>query len=408
LESVSRIHAEFFDRESRLWVRDLRSKNGTFVNGERVSEAAVSEGDVISLADFEFELAPDASEYSAVSEDQTLLFRSGTAVPSRTIAGVRISMPDLRNYVVTGPWSHENLSVYIVTGADAAEGVAFCTLQDALRRGTAVIRETGFVDRVVAENLMTDQGVFIQSGDIVKGGKQDRTVRFDTVVQPSSTVEMQAYCVERRRWHRRGGEDEGTFSGSASTLSTASLRTTIIRGLAQADVWSRIGETQDLLAATIGVDVRSADSPSSYQLTAESQSVKRAIDAYLAALEDVAAVEHAIGAVIAINGTLNRADIYVTSTLFRALWPKLLEGAAVEAVARRSEYRSQAGPAVEVVRSYLEDSREGDGSQQKVGRDVISTTVVRGSTTFYETRILKPTDTWVHQGYVTDEEGLAG
>lgn len=55
--NMSRYHAEIVDRGGRLYVRDLGSKNGTFVNHERLeSERALEEGDVVHFADAEFRL----------------------------------------------------------------------------------------------------------------------------------------------------------------------------------------------------------------------------------------------------------------------------------------------------------------------------------------------------------------
>lgn len=42
---VSQVHARAFDRDGTLWVEDLGSRNGTFVNGEQVHEPTrVSKG----------------------------------------------------------------------------------------------------------------------------------------------------------------------------------------------------------------------------------------------------------------------------------------------------------------------------------------------------------------------------
>lgn len=42
---VSQVHARAFDRDGTLWVEDLGSRNGTFVDGEQVFEATrVSKG----------------------------------------------------------------------------------------------------------------------------------------------------------------------------------------------------------------------------------------------------------------------------------------------------------------------------------------------------------------------------
>ena len=48
---VSREHAEIFRRGPLFIVRDLGSTNGTFVNGERIEQVALSEGDVLRLGD---------------------------------------------------------------------------------------------------------------------------------------------------------------------------------------------------------------------------------------------------------------------------------------------------------------------------------------------------------------------
>jgi EAL domain-containing protein (putative c-di-GMP-specific phosphodiesterase class I) len=55
-ESVSKEHAELFLCEGTLHVRDLGSKNGTFVNSERVGEAPLREGDILHFAQVEFRL----------------------------------------------------------------------------------------------------------------------------------------------------------------------------------------------------------------------------------------------------------------------------------------------------------------------------------------------------------------
>ena len=48
---VSRQHAEVKFDGKRHWIRDLSSKNGVFVNAERVREAAIQVGDVVRLGD---------------------------------------------------------------------------------------------------------------------------------------------------------------------------------------------------------------------------------------------------------------------------------------------------------------------------------------------------------------------
>jgi len=55
-DSVSKNHAEIYALGASLRLRDLGSKNGTFLNRALVEDAALGEGDVVHFADFEFRL----------------------------------------------------------------------------------------------------------------------------------------------------------------------------------------------------------------------------------------------------------------------------------------------------------------------------------------------------------------
>jgi hypothetical protein len=50
---VSRQHARLSYRQQQIWLADLRSSNGTFVNGEPIQERALQPGDVISFGGME-------------------------------------------------------------------------------------------------------------------------------------------------------------------------------------------------------------------------------------------------------------------------------------------------------------------------------------------------------------------
>jgi EAL domain-containing protein (putative c-di-GMP-specific phosphodiesterase class I) len=66
---VSKTHAEIYEKEGRLRIRDLDSANGTFLNREAIADAPLKEGDILYLADFEFRLARLEGELGGVEED---------------------------------------------------------------------------------------------------------------------------------------------------------------------------------------------------------------------------------------------------------------------------------------------------------------------------------------------------
>jgi len=62
-ESVSKLHAEIYSKGEGLRLRDLNSRNGSFVNRAPVEDATLAEGDIVHFADFEFRVGhTEASE----------------------------------------------------------------------------------------------------------------------------------------------------------------------------------------------------------------------------------------------------------------------------------------------------------------------------------------------------------
>ncbi|QEL19785.1 FHA domain-containing protein [Limnoglobus roseus] len=90
--NVSGQHCEFTFKNGVWYVRDLRSQNGTKVNGERVTQRVLRPGDLLSISKHEFRieyhLTPEAAEFiensSEAVEDifsQSLMEKAGLSKP---------------------------------------------------------------------------------------------------------------------------------------------------------------------------------------------------------------------------------------------------------------------------------------------------------------------------------------
>ena len=67
---VSRQHARLSYRQQQIWLTDLRSSNGTFVNGAPIQERALQPGDVLSFGGLEATFEdPDAGQARAQVAD---------------------------------------------------------------------------------------------------------------------------------------------------------------------------------------------------------------------------------------------------------------------------------------------------------------------------------------------------
>jgi pSer/pThr/pTyr-binding forkhead associated (FHA) protein len=78
--SVSSHHCEVVLRGDELLVRDLGSTNGTFVGGDRITEATVKPGQILRLGQVEMRLETDAPPASAKKLDQTMVMQRGVSL----------------------------------------------------------------------------------------------------------------------------------------------------------------------------------------------------------------------------------------------------------------------------------------------------------------------------------------
>src|SRR5688500_4580406 len=62
---VSRQHCEIYETDGRLMVRDLGSLNGTFINNERISEAPLPAGELLTVGAVTFRAVYDVQEGSS-------------------------------------------------------------------------------------------------------------------------------------------------------------------------------------------------------------------------------------------------------------------------------------------------------------------------------------------------------
>ena len=70
-KAVSRIHFELDPAPDGLWVRDLASRNGTYVNGIRITEARIPAGSVIRVGTTDITVtygAPDTAADPSLAE----------------------------------------------------------------------------------------------------------------------------------------------------------------------------------------------------------------------------------------------------------------------------------------------------------------------------------------------------
>jgi hypothetical protein len=352
------------------------------------------------------------------------------------------SMGDLH---LAGPFTCENLTIFLVRGEDQIKNPKLLTLQEALDRHEAVVHETGNVNQLTIENRSREADVFVQAGDIVKGGQQDRIMAIDLILPPAKSgkpvaTPVAAYCVEPGRWQQRGNEESTRFEASLAQAPSKDLKVAAREGLARAataapmdpvlmrtvspyggagsgagrnaasvglpdaqqDVWRGVTALQKKLRKNLNTEVQQAASLSSLQLTLETPAVREATKKYLDALSAIVQkYPDVVGFVFAINGRPNSAEIYGCRALFLKLWPKLLQSSAIEAVAEASKSKPAAPLTADSVKKWLADASKGKSVSRDFTPRVRLVILDRAQTILVETRDRDRQDAWIHRSYLT-------
>jgi hypothetical protein len=275
-------------------------------------------------------------------------------------------------------------------------------LQEALVQKKVIVRETREVNELSIQNISREE-VYVQAGDIVKGGQQDRMMAVDLILPPrSGRIPISAFCVENGRWSKRGTEEVTVFNSSANVVAGRELKLAAKNAESQSEVWRQVAVAQDKLSANTGTRVNGAASPTSFQLALENRQVQTSADSYVKALDRIVdGKPDVIGYVFAINGKINSADVYASSVLFKKLWPKLLQASAIEAVAELRRGEKFDAPAPGDVQGFLDDSPKGTDEKQKdVSSRVQMVTRESKENVFFETRDRAKSDAWVHRNYI--------
>ncbi len=302
---------------------------------------------------------------------------------------------------ITGPFTHDNLTVFLIHGSNKT-GQNLLTLEEAIDQRKVIVYETRDVNELAIENV-SNEDVFIESGDIVKGGAQDRTLKDDLILpSKSGKVSISSFCVEHGRWMQRGGESVRTFDSANQALATKQLKMAVKLRANQQEVWNQVAAAQASISSALNISARSAAAPTSLPMTMETPAVRRSIDGYIQELAGVTNGKDAvIGYAFVIDGNVNSADIYGSHQLFAGLWMKLLRASAVEAVSEYQAGKKFAPGTVADVRAMLADADSAKPAVRDLTARTQLVTKETAQTVMFETRDRAQNGAWVHRNYMT-------
>jgi len=115
------------------------------------------------------------------------------------------------------------------------------TLSQAMKQGIATVSERGVAStenvHFLRINNHSDQTIYISAGEIVSGGRQDRMLAQDTLLEPNGRDQyVSAMCVEELRWSEK--EKKFAYEGFANP----ELRKVLDESRNQVLIWRQIAK----------------------------------------------------------------------------------------------------------------------------------------------------------------------
>lgn len=326
-----------------------RTAPSSYISDEKGEVTALFLGDVWSAATREAEVILDLKSFSkASSEDRfyDYLIRS-LRVPSAKI-GVEVSASNrvqptgdffpfysglvMADFSSPEKYTFKNLRLIPIRMKDNFRDAVgsmgyYLSLHQAMLNDKIAISESGTggsVNTLIGRNLSTDT-LFIMSGEILQGGKQDRVVARDMLIPPGEgRVKIPVFCVEKGRWKYKGENNDQKFSEYYG-MANEHLRDIIDHKKGQQDVWDEVSKSNKRDGVNSGSDA--------YTDHANNRTFRRAeqeyVDFFLRLFDNDASV---IGVMSITANRVEGVDLFINNPLFLQEYPKLLYSYIDEAV----------------------------------------------------------------------------
>jgi hypothetical protein len=255
---------------------------------------------------------------------------------------------------VSGPFVYENLAVFLIH-SDQNDDREYITLDQGLKDDVVKVSEKkqAQVQELEIDN-QSDKYLFLQEGDRVSGGQQDRIIITSLVVPPKSgKMPLPSFCVEEGRWHGQAG-----FGATANAaLAPKEVRQASKVFNEQGRVWQSVRGLKVQACSADGV--KAPNTNTSLNETLDSPQVKQLSDKCTEALRGVLN-EHpsAVGLAVVVNGSIEEVNVYPNGQLLGKLYPRLLQSYALQAALTKDKAKDAKEISAHDVRAFLSERQE--------------------------------------------------
>ncbi|MDQ2987055.1 MAG: hypothetical protein M3R13_10120 [Armatimonadota bacterium] len=198
------------------------------------------------------------------------------------------------------------------------------TLAEAKKNGWVEIIEIPGDEQVEFLNVRNSgpKPLFLMSGQLLLGGKQDRVVAEDTLVPPGKTVRVPVYCVEHGRWSGNSKHfDYGDTMVPDKVRKSAQYD-------GQAAVWEDVAEANETVLQGRPIGGVS----SSIRTFLNDEDVQKQVKGSVDLVSSKLSGPDVVGVVFVLNGEIQTLEMFGSPSLFKLAARPLLESFMGEAI----------------------------------------------------------------------------
>ena len=209
---------------------------------------------------------------------------------------------------------------------------------------SSVITDASQVNTLFIENVSEDT-ILILAGELIKGGKQDRLIARDFLLNPKSgKSDVSVFCVEPHRWHGEESAVRGVSNleevqvyhfNEYQKVASNKIRKTAVKEKDQGKVWRDVAYVTDQNGAS--------SASGSYNAIGNAATYKSEHDAYEKFFASkFNSSTNIVGVIIASGDSIIGCDIFYDPGLFRKEYVNLLDAYITDAITLAA--KSNAGP----------------------------------------------------------------
>ncbi len=218
------------------------------------------------------------------------------------------------------PVHYRNLTIYPLYSTRTSHQDHILSLDEALSHGGLTIRERD--NARVGEILVRNDSarpLFLMTGEILTGGKQNRIIQQDTLLMARSDfTAIPVYCGEKARWNRG---NRGFISGR--TIAEPRLRKMAAQAESQDAIWKEIEGSI--------IKARVSSKTANYQAVYEDTHTQAELDRATACFRHLPG-KRTVGLVAVANNRIVGCDLFSDPKLLSALWDKICRSYAMHAL----------------------------------------------------------------------------